>query len=144
MLHPYTSFFFFCFFLGFSFKCSDSPEQNFCNSEIKLGYKENVQLDPDQKARLVFYEVENDSRCPKGAQCIWEGEAVILLQFVTDDKTIDLKFSTLKSNAKASAPNKIDTLGYSVTLKDLSPYPESGKSIDKQDYKATFFIKCNS
>ena len=34
----------------------------------------------------IFQEVEEDSRCPKGTNCIWAGRAIVKLSVVTPGK----------------------------------------------------------
>ena len=36
--------------------------------------------DPGSKATFTFVRVVEDSRCPKGVQCVWEGDATIELR----------------------------------------------------------------
>ena len=41
-----------------------------------IKYKQTVTLNDIPKASLTFFEV-TDSRCPKGVQCIWAGNATV-------------------------------------------------------------------
>ena len=41
-----------------------------------IKYKQSVTLNDVPRAALTFFEV-SDSRCPKGVQCIWAGNATV-------------------------------------------------------------------
>ena len=86
----------------------------------------------DNGGRLVFANVVNDSRCPKGAQCVWAGTATVHLQLVPDPAvpdTVNL-LAVLdggEPRAEAGAQLPVDTLGVRITLLDLAPYPVVGR-----------------
>ncbi len=81
--------------------------------------------------------VLNDSRCPKGAACVWAGNARV--RFIYSNNTNDLKFIL---NTLGSLYFPKDTLidGFRIKLIDLYPYPEIGKIIRQRDYKAELRI----
>ena len=79
---------------------------------------EMVICSDDLKLFIQFDEVIADTRCPKGANCIWEGDAAVKLS-VTHKKSMDTL--TLHTNQEGE---KIKSLfGYSFELVNLSPYP---------------------
>jgi hypothetical protein len=69
----------------------------------------------------------NDSRCPIGAMCVWQGEAKIVLSFTHPlRETIEL----------STYDNLKDTLqNISVELVDVSPHPEITKSYTHKNYR---------
>jgi len=68
----------------------------------------------------------NDSRCPLGAQCIWEGEAVVFLKVSSASSSADITLTN---------PGADTTLfGHRIEFVDLKPYPEEGKK-KKAKYK---------
>jgi hypothetical protein len=86
----------------------------------------------DGGGRLIFANVVNDSRCPKGAQCVWAGTATVHLQLVPDPAVADTVnlLAVLdggEPRAEAAAQLPVDTLGVSITLLDLAPYPVVGR-----------------
>ena len=74
----------------------------------------------------------NDSRCPKGATCIWAGMTQIDLVFRS------LATDTLRLN---TMDNQSDTIGnYIFQLMKVEPYPELDKEIKLDDYRITLKI----
>lgn len=75
-------------------------------------------LVPRQRILLTFKEVLLDSRCPKGAICIWEGEAVIVVNVKIGRRDYgDFKMTT------RDRPSRIYVDRYFVEFIDLLPYP---------------------
>jgi hypothetical protein len=85
--------------------------------------------------RIEFREVVEDSRCPRGADCIWEGNArVSLLVRDCSKEPVIVKLNSTQGN-------KSETVGgVTVSLISLDPYPESGSGIASADYSATLKI----
>lgn len=82
--------------------------------------------------QLVFTDVVEDSRCPKGAQCIWEGQARIVLKIKkAGEKEKEIKLH----NISAKSPKEI-VLDKNLKLQiiGLQPYPVSEKEIDLESY----------
>jgi len=99
----------------------------------------------DNGGRLVFANVVNDSRCPKGVQCVWAGTATVHLQLVPDPAVRDTVNLLAVLNggadpAQASAQLPVDTLGVSITLLDLTPYPVAGRTSTTVRPRATIRV----
>lgn len=90
------------------------------NTEFQLNFNQSAEI-KNENLSIKFQQV-NDSRCPKGANCFWQGEGKVTLKVNSTPFTI----STL-------TPSK-DTLGYTFTLLGLDPYPDISKSIKDEDY----------
>jgi len=76
---------------------------------------------------LIFQEVEEDSRCPKGTNCIWAGRAVVKLSVLTPGKQpTEHKaiFGQTKGDEKANTTVVLEG-SYSIELTGLKPYPEA-------------------
>lgn len=74
---------------------------------------------------LVFAAVEQDSRCPLRAQCVWAGEAHVRLTLVKDQQ----RFETLRLFLPGTLdppPDRAERYGYVIRFLDLAPYPETG------------------
>jgi len=74
----------------------------------------------------------NDSRCPKGATCVWEGmvQTDLIFQSVSTD--------TLRLN---TFNNQSDTIeNYVFQLMKVEPYPELDNEIDLDNYRITLNI----
>ncbi|MDT9001667.1 hypothetical protein RQP53_20490 [Paucibacter sp. APW11] len=86
--------------------------------------------------RVGVEAVSADSRCPKGAQCVWAGQASVrvwLQQGRGDRQTLDL-------HLPAMAGPPVQAFGHQVQLLQLDPLPVSGKPIARADYRATLLL----
>ena len=86
------------------------------------------------KIKVKFLSLVEDSRCPEGVNCIWAGNAKILVEI--SNKRQKEKFE-INTNL---GPKGATFGGYAVNLTDLSPTPKQGKTIDKKSYIATFEV----
>lgn len=82
-----------------------------------------------------FLKVVEDSRCPKGVNCVWAGAVTIKIQVAKAGKTSKiLELSTLKDRETANFEGK------RITLIRVTPYPEAGKKIEPGSYVLTLKI----
>ncbi len=80
---------------------------------------------------LAFMRVKEDSRCPDGVECFWEGQGTIQLE-VTDIESTVIELTTRAGHPEMAS----DTLaGYVYTLLELAPYPKEGEEIQAEDYE---------
>lgn len=108
--------------------CADSkPDNSQPPKFIELKYGSSVEEDG---LRISFASVSNDSRCPAGVQCVWEGNAEIVLELSGDGNHAAVL------NTNPQFPQSYRTSEHVVTLKELKPYPEAGQEIVMQDYIA--------
>lgn len=89
-----------------------------------------------EQLSVTFTDVTEDSRCPTGVVCIWEGNAQIAVTVVKAPN----EPQTLLLNTNGSFPAKAAYLDYTVTLVDLKPYPNSTGPIPEQRYRATLLV----
>lgn len=71
---------------------------------------------------INFSEVIEDSRCPKGVECIWAGRAKVKIEVSDSGMTVDHQFLTFGEDAE-NIIFQID--GYRVRGMTLTPYPSS-------------------
>lgn len=118
--------------------------------QVSTGLGEPLQLACGQSIRLeevgielAFVAVEEDSRCPKGAQCIWEGRAVAAFTLVTEGGTA-LSFSLeLRAGHPEGAVAEVG--GYRVELCAVEPYPVLGQPpVPTELYVATLVVSALS
>jgi len=86
--------------------------------------------------QIGFEDVSGDSRCPKGERCIWEGDTTVrvwLQKAPGPKETRELHTSSKEQGA-------VSYLGYAVKLLRLDPYPVSGKTIERGEYRATLEV----
>jgi hypothetical protein len=90
-------------------------------------YSENLEI--------RFEGVVSDSRCPKGDQCIVEGDATVR---ITVRKPSGRTSCELHTSERAGQEATED--GLTIRLLRLDPYPVEGKAIEPRDYEATLQI----
>lgn len=73
-------------------------------------------------ARLTikFVEVVEDSRCPRDVNCIWAGNAKLKLLVSKGKK----RSQEVELNSGIE-PTTVTVFGYDLSLKDLTPYPDT-------------------
>ncbi len=87
---------------------------------------------PENKMYICFESVLNDSRCPTGALCFWEGNATVRFRIEKDDDNPVL--FDLNTHGGFTADTVI--YGYKFSLVGLEPYPALNHTTDPKDYKA--------
>jgi hypothetical protein len=93
-------------------------------------------LEPGQKAivsdvaiEIRFVKVVGDSRCPKGAECIWAGEVTSQIEIKYQGQKQDL---VLKQSGSSEGEDFF--ADFKITF-DVQPYPELEKQINDKDYR---------
>jgi hypothetical protein len=86
--------------------------------------------------RLQFVRVSSDSRCPTDVQCVWAGDAVIVVR--ATDASASANYDLHTGDPKLTAARHSDVL---IELLQLQPYPASGRSIEPSDYRATLQVR---
>lgn len=78
-----------------------------------------------KELKIEFYDWD-DSRCPEGTNCVWEGEVNAFIKVTNaSNQASDIKLHNIG----------FDTTIYNHTIKfvNLNPYPEEGKEIKFKD-----------
>lgn len=108
-------------------------------SDVKLAYQKSVRMagtTTDIKVAQVL-----DSRCPINARCITAGAVTVNFEAKNDDKTelvtVELPAYPDKSALKTFS---IGGQSYQLTLREVLPYPEAGKTIQLDDYTVEFSV----
>jgi hypothetical protein len=96
--------------------------------ELRFGQTVHIQ---DQNLSIEFASVTEDSRCPEGAICKWQGNAKVAIQVNEKDLILN---TTLE-------PKEIEYSGYRIELISVSPYPKINEKIKQADYKIILVIK---
>lgn len=97
---------------------------------LRIGESKAV---PGEDFSLRFVEVRSDSRCPRDAQCVWAGEAVVV--FEVRPKEGSPSELVLKVPPGGSAETSYR--GRRVHVVSLEPPTESGRKIEPSEYVAT-------
>jgi hypothetical protein len=87
--------------------------------------------------RLTFDRVSEDSRCPADVNCIWEGDAVVVLRV-----KVEAEEATREVHTQGGEPRsrKAPAGDYVVTLVRLDPTPRSTTTIEPSAYRATLRV----
>lgn len=74
------------------------------------------------KLTIKFLEVIEDSRCPRDVNCIWAGNAKVkLLVSKGKKRSQEVELNT------GIEPTTVSVFGYEVSIKELTPYPDTSK-----------------
>lgn len=103
---------------------------------ITLAYNECVN-DPENRISICLDSVVNDSRCPTGVMCIWEGNAEVRFRLEQPDQ----RRVMFNLNTHRGFRNDTTISGYKITLTGLNPYPVYNRETDPRDYKAELLIE---
>lgn len=88
------------------------------------------------KFTILFTKVENDSRCPIGAACIWQGVATIKLTLKKENTEY---LFTLHTQSLPQYNTDTTVGGYKIKLIQLDPYPVAQQPTTNE-YKAKLII----
>ncbi len=88
-------------------------------TEVNLSECSNVWIKGDN-TKLCYDSLVQDSRCPAGVVCSWEGMANVKLSLQVDNAQYLLQLSTVDNRPYFKI---IDTAGYRIELLDVHPYP---------------------
>jgi hypothetical protein len=92
-----------------------------------------------ESLRLRFVKVSEDSRCPTNVNCIWAGNAEVLIE-VSAKGVRGKSILKLNTNASQGRAGEDKYRRYTVKLVGLSPYPSNGRKIDAGEYMATLLV----
>lgn len=105
---------------------------------LKLGETKTLKT---EDITVKFVKITEDSRCPKGMQCIWAGIAAVELEL--SSKNIPAK-SYIVASVDLSQRNlgkHINFNGYQISLNGLYPEREQGKTPAKSDISVELKIE---
>jgi hypothetical protein len=97
--------------------------------EVRVGASVPV---PGSKSVVTFERVSGDSRCPTNANCIWEGDAVVVLRVSGEGSGTEV----LELHANPRFAQQGEAHGVRVTLERLDPYPTTERPVSADMYVA--------
>lgn len=110
---------------------------------VSIAIGEKLYENPNLWVRLD--SITEDSRCPEGAQCIWEGRVVAWLSIGTPDSIFSLMFSTDTLNCRIFSKPATDVIPwggpYWMTIVDITPQQVEGEVIQDEDYRVHFVLE---
>jgi hypothetical protein len=83
---------------------------------------------------LSFVGVSEDSRCPKGEQCIAAGRARVSLEATPRNG------AAVRFELDTARQSETEVAGYFITLQSIEPYPVAGRPIPASDYVAKLSV----
>ena len=87
---------------------------------------------------VTFKRMVEDSRCPKGVQCVWAGNATAEVEFMgTYTRPVTLMISTTE-DAKKGFTKTQEFNGYAISLVEVTPETTSAKGF--KDLKGVYRI----
>jgi heat shock protein HslJ len=104
--------------------------------ELKIGQTVSIE---EEQFKVNFVEVVNDSRCAKGATCIWQGEVTCIVEITYFES---LHHKTLTQPGLTQEPSRDVFKEFSITF-NVQPYPELGKDIKPNEYRLQLVIGKN-
>ena len=125
-----------------NFRTSSNGELKISNSESAssnhIYYKDGPETSYNgDDVRVSFDSLIEDSRCPNGVVCIWQGTAIAKFLFRVNKKQREITLSTFKL---PGYPSDTTLLGYKIEFVDLLPYPDIKKPTKISDYNAEIKI----
>ncbi|MEW6702881.1 MAG: hypothetical protein AB1298_09195, partial [Bacteroidota bacterium] len=119
--------------------CSENPvtPDIFLDSDFKIQFGKSVFIQREN-LYITFTDVVEDSRCPEGLRCFWEGTAKIKLLI---SKGSENRIDTVQTYL----PQKIISIGevnnsYLFWVKKVEPYPKANAKIEKRYYLVTLNV----
>jgi hypothetical protein len=112
-----------------SFSCAAAENPNERKAVLAIGESAKA---PDTNA-TVFVEGVEDSRCPKGVSCFWEGDAVVKIRIEMPNASPSNY--TLHTNKRFSG--EIEHGGVRIALISVTPYPDASATPRREEYRIT-------
>lgn len=111
---------------------------------VKASFDNEFSLTAGQIAELKgkqltvqFEGIQDDSRCPKGATCIWQGKVRSIIKISDNGLTSKL----VLTEPGLSSDRGKDTYKQYEFTSHIEPYPELGKEILSKDYRLFLIIR---
>lgn len=86
--------------------------------------------------QIRFISVPEDSRCPADVQCVWAGNATIVLGLSLKEST-DETVVTINSTIE---PTEVLYADYRIRFVSLKPTPLSNRTINPAEYRVTLIV----
>jgi len=121
---------FMIFLLGmFYFMTCDSSTSAELGYVVELHYGQRVNF-TNNHFSIKFKAVEEDSRCPDGAICVWEGNARIVIEVSNNAFELNTNLEPKETNYK----------DYKIRLTSVKPYPKLDEKINIEDYNIKLVV----
>jgi hypothetical protein len=119
---------------GTGCQTGDNTVQASLDREFSLAIGQTAALQGEQLT-VRFDEIRSDSRCPRGAMCIWQGEVSAVLR-VSDGGA----YSQIVLTGPGGQGGKATYKQFEFSS-HVEPYPEVGKKIASEDYRLLLTVR---
>jgi hypothetical protein len=122
-------------------KDDNNPKSIQLGEAFTLKINETAELDSDGM-KITLLDITEDSRCPTGVSCIWEGRVVAEFKVEKDGEML-IKSATDNPQdlSDGTISNGFEAFGHTVTMEEVTPYPVGTEPIDKADYKVKIVVE---
>ncbi|MGW5384300.1 hypothetical protein [Nocardia sp. NPDC003963] len=110
---------------------ADSPR---LGTEFTLAPGDTVRLDGD-RLTVSFDGVSADSRCPARAQCVWEGDAIVVAAVSVGEQRSSAELHTSRRFATGATVG-----GYRIELVALRPSRPADGVVPAAEYRADLLV----
>ncbi len=114
-----------------------------CDDIISADVNEEFFIGPGQKVEIresgleiTFNKVIEDSRCPKGVECVWAGNGKVEITVHLPGKEPGIQ--ELNTNLD---PNEIAAGEYKIQLLELQPFPVKSEEIMPEEYRVKLIVR---
>jgi hypothetical protein len=114
---------------------AESPTEVLLERDFQLQVGQSAYV-AEAKLIVGFQAVSSDSRCARGENCVWEGDAIVRVWL---QKTGGAK-DELELHTSSRGQNVAVYKGFSVRLVAVHPAPVSGVEIIAANYVTTFQV----
>jgi alpha-glucoside transport system substrate-binding protein len=112
-----------------------STDETGLGQEFSLAIGQSMSITGEGLA-VKFPEVIGDSRCPKQATCVWQGEVSVIIE-ITDG---DLQYPLTLTQPGLSDEYVMDTFHEYQFAFTVRPYPEAEKQISTDEYELVLIV----
>jgi hypothetical protein len=111
------------------------------SENIAIAYEQRVFV--ESEGISVKFMDFSESRCPKGAACVWEGEGIVDLTIENAEGDVAEALPVIRPGRDPDRFTwlKSYALGYRITLLSLEPYPDISHPSEPEDYTALLVIE---
>lgn len=102
--------------------------------ELRVGQRAAVE---GEGFTVRFDSVANDSRCPTDVDCVWAGNAEVMIEVAGDGDPARLMLNT---HGGEQYPTEARHGPYTVALVALSPLPSGDSPVAAEEYMATLVV----
>ncbi|HJU90148.1 MAG TPA: hypothetical protein VJ672_12185 [Gemmatimonadaceae bacterium] len=105
---------------------------------LRVGETAQVRGTGGDDIHVTFVSVTEDSRCPTGVQCVWEGNARLRLVVAQGGLSSSTSINTTVD------PKSAAFAGHTLQLVELRPHPHVGEPISQSAYVARLRLTASS